>query len=272
MTKLTLLPIVLAGAAILSMPAFGQRTTPASTHRESDTTTGVVSSSSNSTMIVRTESGEHILVVLNRDTQKPASIPVGSTVRVTSRMDDEGIRVARRIQVTAAGSGSAAAETGEPVPDEVRKLESQIQRQVRRFRMGVRAGAGLNPEILTAGVHAKMGPFFHRDVFFRPNAEFGFGEVTKLVALNLEAVYRLPLSERQSRWSAYIGAGPGFNFIDRNFEEAESGDRSFDFNDFDFEASLNVLAGIEFRSGMFLEVKSAVYSRPQVRLLIGYSF
>ena len=44
---------------------------------------------------------------------------------------------------------------------------------------------------------------------FRPNAEFAFGELTDMVALNLEGAYRLPISFRHGRWSAYVGAGPG---------------------------------------------------------------
>ena len=138
--------------------------------------------------------------------------------------------------------------------------------------MGVRAGVGLDPEVITAGVHAKVGPFFNRDVYLRPNAEFGIGEVTTMMALNFEAVYRLPITERQSRWSVYAGAGPGFNFIDRNFQAAQAGSRDIYFNDFDFQGSLNVLAGVEFRNGMFVELKSGAYSTPQTRVMIGYSF
>jgi hypothetical protein len=54
-------------------------------------------------------------------------------------------------------------------------------------------------------VHSQLGPIFHRDVFFRPNAEFAFGEVTDLIALNLEAIYRLPVSSRRGNWSALVG-------------------------------------------------------------------
>jgi len=226
-------------------------------------------------MVVRTEGGEYVLFVFESDTVKPQTIPVGSGVTAISRPDQEGVQVASSVTVTAqapkAGEGTAP-QVSSPIPPEVRNLERQIERQVRRFRAGVRAGAGLDPEVLTVGVHSKLGPFFHRDVFLRPNAEFGFGEVTTLVALNFEAVYRLPITERQSRWSVYVGAGPGFNFIDRNFEEAQSGERDIDFGDFDFEGSLNLLAGVEFRNGMFIELKSTAYSRPQTRLLIGYSF
>jgi hypothetical protein len=47
------------------------------------------------------------------------------------------------------------------------------------------------------GVHTEIDPIFSHNVFFRPNAAFAFGEVTDLIALNLEAIYRLPSSNRE---------------------------------------------------------------------------
>ena len=258
----------------MSAPAFSQpASAPAQQQQNESATTGTVVSSTRRTMVVRTESGQHVLFMFERDTVRPRIIPTGATVNVISRPDPEGTRIASSVAITAAPpKPTEQAKPTEPIPPDIRRLERQIERQVRRFRVGVRAGAGLDPEVLTAGVHARLGPFFNRDVFFRPNAEFGFGEVTTLFALNLEAAYRLPLSARQSPWSAYVGAGPGLNFIDRNFEEAQSGGRDTDFDDFDFEPSLNIFTGLEFRSGMFLELKGTAFSRPQVRLLIGYNF
>ena len=43
-------------------------------------------------------------------------------------------------------------------------------------------------------------------------------------------------------------------------------------NDFDFEGSLNFLAGVESRGGMFLEFKTATYASPGVKIAIGYNF
>jgi hypothetical protein len=198
------------------------------------------------------------LFVLSDDTIRPTTIPSGSRVRVASRPDEEGLRVATDVEVL--NTAPDAAETTGTVPPEVRRIERQIERQARRYRAGVRAGVGLDPEIVTTGAHVRLGPFSRRDVWFRPNAEFGFGEVTTLFALNIEAIYRLPITPRQGRWSVYVGAGPGLNLLDRDFEAAERGEREIDFDDFDFETSLNILAGIEFRSGMFLELKSTAYS------------
>ena len=92
-------------------------------------------------------------------------------------------------------------------------MEREIERQARRWQLGARIGAGLDPELFMLGVHAGIGPIFSRDFSFRPNAEFAFGELTDMVALNLEGAYRLPFSFRHGRWSAYVGAGPGLNFV-----------------------------------------------------------
>jgi len=112
-----------------------------------------------------------------------------------------------------------------------------------------RAGAALDPELLLFGVHSQFGPIFHRDVSFRPNAEFAFGEVTDLIALNLEAIYRLPISARRGNWLAYVGAGPGFTFLHQNFERQQGQGRNIDSGNFDFDPSFNVLTGLQFRRG-----------------------
>ena len=122
------------------------------------------------------------------------------------------------------------------------------------------------------GAHARLGPFFSRNLSFRPNVEFGFGEVTKLFAINLEGIYRLPLTEPRSRWSIYVGAGPNLTFMHRNFEEAAAGENGIDFGEFKFNAGLNILTGVEFRNGMFFEIKATAYTGPHLRLLVGYTF
>lgn len=273
--SLAILRILVIGGILVCAPAFSQPARTPTPQQDASVTTGTVVSSTARTMVVRTGSGQYVLFVFERDTVRPRTIPAGSSVTVVSRPDQEGIQVASHVNVTAMApkpEEGTSTQSTDPIPPGVRQLERQVERQVRRFRAGVRTGVGLDPEVITAGVHARLGPFFHRDVFLRPNAEFAFGEVTTLVALNFEAVYRLPITERQSRWSVYVGAGPGFNFIDRNFEAAQTGSRDINFDDFDFEGSFNLLAGVEFRSGMFLEIKSTAYSRPQIRVLIGYSF
>ena len=130
----------------------------------------------------------------------------------------------------------------------------------------------MDPELLDVGVHATLGPFFNRGLAFRPNVEFAFGEITNLFAINLEAVYMLPFGRDQNRRRFYIGGGPGFNFIDQGVEEEQTDGSDFSFDDFDFDTSLNLLGGIEWHSGTFIELKAAAYGGPAIRLLIGHTF
>jgi hypothetical protein len=181
--------------------------------------------------------------------------------------------MATNVEVTEAPPSGKSPATDSVIPAEVRSLERDIQRQARRFQAGVRTGVALDPELVLVGIHAQVGPFFNPDVFVRPNVEFGFGEVTAMFALNMEVIYRLPVRSPSGRWSTYFGLGPGFNFLHQNFEGTEGGKR-VDFGDFHSAVGLNVLGGIRYRSGMFTELKTSVYSKPAptLRLIVGYNF
>jgi hypothetical protein len=274
------LPMLLAVAAVfvITFPAFGQE--------DSLTTlTGTVASSTRNTLVVRNATGQHQLFVFDRDTTRPSSLPAGSQVRVVSAPGDEvGVRLAREVAIVPSGQGSASreeapapananTEAAPVIPREMRQVERDIERQARRFQVGVRGGVALDPELVLIGVQSQIGPFFHPDIHLRPNIEFAYGEVTALIGLNLEAIYRLPISSRQGRWSAYVGAGPGFNFLHQNFEN-ESGGNRIDFGEFRSDTGLNILGGVRFRRGTFVELKTTVYSdpAPTLRLVFGYNF
>jgi hypothetical protein len=260
---------LLASAVLLDVsPAAAQ---------SNETFTGTVASSTRDTLVVRNADGQYRLYVFERGARRPAT-PVGSQVRVSSYPADEpGIHTATAVTILqgapAAGAGGQAAEAP-VVPAEVRRTERAIARQVRRFQAGVRAGVALDPELVMIGVHAQVGPFFSPDVFLRPNVEFAYGEVTALFGLNLEAIYRLPISARTGRWSAYVGAGPGFNFIHRKFETPTGSGSRIDFGDFHSDTGLNILGGLRWRSGVFTELKTSVYANtaPTLRLIVGYNF
>lgn len=259
-------------SALLPTPAMAQDTATGET-----TISGTVVSSTRSTLVVQTGDNQFQLYTFESDANRPRNLLSGTRVRVVSSPGDEaGVRVASSVTVLEPPPKvqEGASTRPEPVvPTSVRRLERDIERQARRWRAGVRAGAGLDPELILFGVHAQAGPFFTRDLTFRPNIEFAFGEVTTMFAVNLEAVYRLPVTVRGGRWSAYIGGGPGFNFLHQNFE-AQDGDRDIDFGDFDYTTGFNILSGVQFRRGTFFEVKTSIYSRPApvLRLIFGYNF
>jgi len=238
--------------------------------------TGTVVSVSFNTLVVRTNESLYHVFVFENYTQKPKVIATGSVVRVTSIPSQEaGVRVAERIVIeqAAPAKGDAASTTPDLVPQEVRALENDLKRQVSRFGAGFRMGTSLNPELFLLGVQARIGPIVHRDFWFRPNIEIGFGEVTNMIGVNLEFVYRVPVTARGSKWSTYFGAGPGLNFTNQNFERHD-GETSVEWGDFEYKTGFNIFMGMQHRKGPFFEVKTSIYSEPApvLRLVGGYTF
>lgn len=261
--------VVLVAWLGVAPPAAASAAEAAERQADQRVTSGTIVSSSPVTLMIRVSEDEFQLFTFDEAIVKPTRLPAGAVVRVTSRAGDtDDVRVATRIVVERDAPAEAAA-SDDAVPATVRKLERDIARQVRRFGGGIRGGVGLDPELLSVGVHARVGPFFQDDVWFRPNLEFAYGEVTTMVALHLEGVYTLPIVSADSRWSPYVGAGPALTFSRRSFEDE---DEDVDVSDFDLDAGFNILAGIEHRSGLFLELKGTAYAVPVVRMLVGFSF
>jgi hypothetical protein len=259
---------------LLPVAAISQENTTLAQPQNESTIEGTVASSTRQTFVVRTPDNQFYLFTFNRYTDKPQSLPVGTRVRVESRPGgDTGNRLATRVTVLEAapkGQQRAAGTEAAPIPESVRNVESNIKSEARRWRIGVRAGAAFDPELFMFGVHSQMGPIFSSRVFFRPSAEFDFGEVTDLIALNLEAIYRFSRSSERRDWSPYVGAGPALNFIHQSFQAG----RDINFGNFDFDAGFNILAGMQSRRGMFIEAKTSLWSRPApvFRLIVGYNF
>jgi hypothetical protein len=158
------------------------------------------------------------------------------------------------------------------VPPRVQEAEDSIERVFRRFGIGFEAGVGLDPQLIDFGAHATFGPIFHRNVQFRPGVEVGAGEVTTTFGVNLDVLYLLPGTARQTRWLPYVGAGPNFGLSHRAFE-GDTDQGRFDFSDTDFEAGLNFIAGVRNRTGgMFVEMKATAYGVSNVKLLVGFTF
>ena len=159
-------------------------------------------------------------------------------------------------------------------PAEARQAEDAVERAVRRFRIGVSAGAGLDPELIMFGAHGAFGPVFNRNVEFRPGVEFAVGEVTTAFGINLDVLYILPGTSRGARWTPYVGGGPNFSLSHRGFESDEDDDdrNRFDFSDTDFEPGFNFFAGARTQNGMFLEMKSTAYGVSKIRILVGFNF
>lgn len=146
---------------------------------------------------------------------------------------------------------------------------------VERFRIGVEGGVGFDPELIIFGAHGAFAPIFHPRVEFRPGIEFGIGEVTTTLGINLDVLYRVRGS--QGRWRPYFGAGPNFALSHQGFDVIDDDDvddetNRFDFSDTDFETGFNFIAGAHSVGGMFFEMKATAYGVTNVRFLVGFDF
>jgi hypothetical protein len=229
-------------------------------------------------MVIRTDNGRFIVHEIDQDTIRSQPIQPGTRVSVvTSASDTEPAPIALAIDVLPPRQGLAA-QASDPVPAEVRQLEAQIERQVRRYRIGVNGGGALDPELLSIGAFATFDPVFNQRVAFRPNAELAFGELTTLIGLHLDVLYTLPGVSRTARWRPYIGAGPNFSFSHRGIddgdidEDLDEGDSRFDFEEFDWDSGFNFIVGARTPNGMFFEMKATAYGAANIRMLAGVEF
>lgn len=175
------------------------------------------------------------------------------------------------------------------VPAQARQAESDVERTVRRFGIGVQGGIGLDPELIEFGAHGRFGPFFRRNITFRPGLQFGVGEVTTAMGIDLDVLYALPGATRTTRWTPYLGAGPNFSLSHRGFSTDTTGTTTttstvttagtsttttnrFNFSDTDFNGGINFIAGAYNQSNWFLEMKATAYGVSNVKLLIGVNF
>jgi hypothetical protein len=194
--------------------------------------------------------------------------------------------LAQQVVPTIGGTSSAAAQVN--VPAAVQQAETDVERTVKRFRIGLQGGAGLDPEILDVGVHATFGPLFTSNVAFRPGIEIGVGEVTTLFGINLDVLYTVPGFTGETRWLPYVGGGPNFGLSHRGFEtdDVDNVDigttagtvdnnrdlNRFDFSDTDFNGGMNFIVGMRKPNGMFFEMKATAWGVSNVRLLAGFNF
>ena len=248
---------ILALSAGVAEEGFGQD--------QAETRTGCLMTGSRSgTFVLVDELTGQRLAITGTDLDRFAA-DGGSKVNVTgtiTRQDNVDVFQATKVEQTADDCG--------PIAFSVEGLKDDIG----RFRVGIRGGLAIDPELVVIGAQAQLGPLV-RSLWFRPTAEFGFGEVTKVFSLNGDLVYFLPFSGQgsnpQTRWNTYVGGGPLLTVLRRDFEGFPNQPADLD-DDWDSEVGLNFLAGALQSNGLFLELRASAYSTPNVRLYIGFTF
>lgn len=250
-------------------------------------TIGTVTSVGRGSIVVRTDLGAYNVFSVGPGTTHAKPVTVGARVSVVTLSSDAEAApnaLAIRILPSPQGLTPVAASEEDVVPDQVRRLETQIERQARRFRTGLQAGAAFDPTLVSLNAFATLGPFFSRNLQFRPNLEFAFGEVTTLFGIDLDAVYTLPGVPRSIRWAPYIGVGPSFSFTHQGFETqtvtnvdttggtVKIDNGRFDFSNFDWNNGFNFIVGFKNPTGTFFEMKSTAWGGANIRLLAGFEF
>jgi hypothetical protein len=127
--------------------------------------------------------------------------------------------------------------------------------------LGVRAGASADPDQFYIGVHKDVGRLVD-DLWFRPNAEVGFGSHAVLFALNGEFLYNINISSRE--WTPYVGAGP--SLLIGSFRTGP-GER-----DTDAGGGFNFVGGVQQTKGFMAEIKLGVIDSPDFKIGIGWTW
>jgi hypothetical protein len=253
---------VLAAFSLLSIPAVSQENTTSTQAQNESTIEGTVASSTRQSFVVRTPENQFYLFTFNLYTDKPQSLPIGTRVRVESRPGgDTGSRLAIRVTTLEAAPKDQQRAAGTDACPDSRVGPQRGEQHQERSPALAPWGAGrscFRSGTLYVRRALADGPYFQFARFLSSSAEFDFGEVTDLIALNLEAIYRFPRSSERRDWSPYVGGGPALTFIHQSFQAG----RDINFGNFDFDAGFNILAGMQSRRGTFVEAKTSLWSRP----------
>jgi hypothetical protein len=227
---------------------------------------GTVTSATRHTLVIRSDDNQYHLFTYAAGFVPKGTVKPGVRVRVNgSTPDAEGTRVAESVSVIQPGAPVASSEAAQPA--QMTQVSKEIESEARRWHVGGKIGFGLNPELFMFGPQAQFGPFFSSHLLFRPNLEFGFGELTDMYAVNAEAAYRLK-TPIHGQWTPYLGMGPSFNFTNQS---ASSGDVSF--SNFNYNTGFNIFVGAQ-KNKTFVEVKTALWApkTPVFRVFVGYNF
>ena len=120
----------------------------------------------------------------------------------------------------------------------------------------VRTGMNINPDQIAAGAQYEWPLSDH--VWFQPNADLGIGNDAKLVTMNMDIVYRVPVAAKSS-WMLFAGGGSGLNYYKMPGYNATL-------------AGVNALGGVMHHSGLFVQATAGFLDSPRFKFGLGYAF
>jgi len=120
---------------------------------------------------------------------------------------------------------------------------------------GLRGGANVNPDQLYVGGSYELGPLME-DVWLQPSGDAGFGNGVRLLAANVDVVYRL-WQPRRSPWRLDVGGGPAVNHYRLGtYSQTEAG--------------VNAVVALVHSSGWGSEFRIGFLDSPEFRVGVAY--
>ncbi|MEO5823518.1 MAG: hypothetical protein ABIT71_23690 [Vicinamibacteraceae bacterium] len=237
-------------------------------------TEGTIVSVRSGSITIRTGTGAYRVFQIDRTARPARPLQPGMRVAVVFRQgeDDDAPLVLAVAILPSDTAAPATAPTSDPVPPEVRAMETTVERQLRRYNAGGVAGVSVQPELIVVGGHVTFERIFRRSISVRPGLQLGFGEISTLLNVDVDVLYAIPGATRRTRWAPYVGAGPTIGFRHRSFEDENDDGTRFDFGDFDADNGFNFIVGMRNPKGAFLEMKATASGVTDVRLLAGVTF
>lgn len=174
-------------------------------------TVGTVAALGRGSIAIRTEQDRFIVYELTQRTVRTKVVEPGARVSILTLSSDTA-PAPRALAITVLPVAQGLAEPAESaeiepnVPQQVQQLTTQIERQARRFRAGLTGGVAIDPELISLDAFATFGPFFTRNLSFRPNLEFAFGSRRSSVSTSMRST-RCPVCRVRSGGRLTSGLG-----------------------------------------------------------------
>ena len=283
--------VALAAVVVIvswSSSVAAQQSSPSAQQSEDRQTVGTLDSVGRGSIVVKTDEGRFVVFALNRSAAGVSALATGDRVRITTDAQDlDAAPTVLAVAKLPPREGLAPqTQSDDTVPSSVRQLSAQIERQAKKYRAGVFAGAALDPELISLDAFMTFSPTRSRTLAVRPSIELAFGEVTTLFGLHLDVLFSLPGVRPTTRWAPYFGAGPSFSFSHRGVNEEEflsgnepppsstdeNDDDRFDFSQYDWDSGFNFIVGARNPGGTFFELKATAYGVASIRMLAGIAF
>lgn len=129
--------------------------------------------------------------------------------------------------------------------------------------VGFQGGVSIDPEQAYVGSHVETGAI-GRSIHFRPGIDGGFGSDLKLASINLDILYKVPVS---ADWKIYQGFAPSVHIVRFGPLDDARGRRA----ETDVTGGISGIFGFAHESGLFFEFRGGGGGGPNLKFGVGFT-